>query len=385
MKDLAVGTHLTCTRYRFGLPAYTHHGFYLGDGSVIHYAGLSDDPTAEGSHVQLTTLESFAAGDVIEIATHPEAKFSGEEVAERAVSRLGEDGYSVANNNCEHFCNWAIYGDHCSPQVNRGATITSVAAFVPGRMGILAVTALGGASGLAGSAAMMKGMAMLGGGVIGGLGTAALTLGLGSAFAINKNLLAENAHHSEEEAEARRIGRVASVVSAAGTTLLTIGTVSAAGCVSGLSAAGITSGLAAIGGTIGGGMASGIAIGMAAPAAAAVGVGYGTYKLVQNNDQVREAIADTGTRAAKLASEASDATKRVAETITPIAQQAVDFAAGIAKERATELADIAASSTLEEAKQRVAQLAKGGLLVAVSAIEAGTAKIKGKLDSRGSS
>lgn len=54
-----------------------------------------------------------------------------------------------------------------------------------------------------------------------------------------------------------------------------------AGSVAGLSGAGITSGLAAIGGTVGGGMLAGVAITAAAPAAAAVGIGFGVYKAWQ--------------------------------------------------------------------------------------------------------
>ena len=61
-----------------------------------------------------------------------------------------------------------------------------------------------------------------------------------------------------------------------------VAAVSAAGATTGLSAAGITSGLATIGSIEGGGMATGTALLAAAPVVAAVGVGYGAYKLCKS-------------------------------------------------------------------------------------------------------
>jgi hypothetical protein len=38
-------------------------------------------------------------------------------VVHRARSRLGEDRYHVLRNNCEHFCEWCVRGQHRSYQV----------------------------------------------------------------------------------------------------------------------------------------------------------------------------------------------------------------------------------------------------------------------------
>ncbi|MNG28404.1 NC domain protein [compost metagenome] len=35
----------------------------------------------------------------------------------RALSRMGENRYRVLTNNCEHFCNWCLYGRSTSAQV----------------------------------------------------------------------------------------------------------------------------------------------------------------------------------------------------------------------------------------------------------------------------
>ncbi|MNL50817.1 NC domain protein [compost metagenome] len=38
-------------------------------------------------------------------------------MVKRALSRVGENRYRVLTNNCEHFCNWCLYGRSTSNQV----------------------------------------------------------------------------------------------------------------------------------------------------------------------------------------------------------------------------------------------------------------------------
>ncbi|MBQ7561810.1 MAG: lecithin retinol acyltransferase family protein, partial [Synergistaceae bacterium] len=45
--------------------------------------------------------------------------YSGEETITRARSKLGEGGYNLAFNNCEHFAVWCKTGIKDSSQVNR--------------------------------------------------------------------------------------------------------------------------------------------------------------------------------------------------------------------------------------------------------------------------
>jgi hypothetical protein len=92
-------------------------------------------------------------------------------------------------------------------------------------------------------------------------------------------VLKDDENLPDDEREARAVGRTMTTVGAAAGTVGAVGAVAAAGSVAGLSAAGITSGLAAVGATVGGGMAAGVVITVAAPAAAAAAVGYGAYKL----------------------------------------------------------------------------------------------------------
>jgi hypothetical protein len=107
-----LGAHLTTPRF-----GYTHHGIYIGAGRVVHYAGLSRS-LARGP-VEVVTLARFAGGRGIVVDRGAAARFAPEQVVARAVSRLGEDRYRLATNNCEHFCTWCRSGDGRSEQVER--------------------------------------------------------------------------------------------------------------------------------------------------------------------------------------------------------------------------------------------------------------------------
>jgi hypothetical protein len=95
---------------------YSHHGIYVGDGRVVHYAGL-----ARGLRlgpVEDVSLENFAHGRGVRVR-HDAPRFDRREVVERARSRLGEHSYRLLTNNCEHFCAWALRGENRSSQVER--------------------------------------------------------------------------------------------------------------------------------------------------------------------------------------------------------------------------------------------------------------------------
>ncbi len=262
---------------------YSHHGIYVGDNRVIHYSGLAKG--SESEIIEEVCLEEFCNGNGYEIIDHPNRKYSREESVERARSRLGEDAYSVFANNCEHFVNWCIDGDHKSSQTDKGtAAGTGALSTVTAIGSRAAVASAGSVAGLSGSG-VMSGLAsvggVVGGGAVAGLGVLGGSGGLAAASLINKTVLKDDENLPEEERESRSIGRKATYAGAAAGTGGSILAVSSAGSVAGLSGAGITSGLATIGSTVGGGMAAGTAIATALPVAAAGAVGYGVYKLVK--------------------------------------------------------------------------------------------------------
>lgn len=275
---IAVGSHLVS-----GRGVYAHHGIYVGRGKVVHYAGWSEE--LDAGPVEKVSLEVFAGGRQYRVKEHADALYSGHGVAERALSRVGEDMYCVFSNNCEHFCEWCINDEHDSGQVDTGTAIgSSGGAAVAGLAARSVVAASGAVAGLSGPG-VMSGLATVGGavggGAVAGIGILAGTPGLAMASLMNNTVLKDNAALDHRERSSRKVGRAATYGGAAAGTAGSIGAISAAGSVAGLSGAGITSGLAAIGGTVGGGMASGVVIATAAPVAAAAAVGYGVYKLAK--------------------------------------------------------------------------------------------------------
>jgi hypothetical protein len=95
---------------------YTHHGIYVGDGRVVHYAGLAH--RLRRRPVEQISLEHFAHGRTIWIRDD-QRRFGSGEAVERARSRLGESRYRILTNNCEHFCAWVLRDECRSDQVER--------------------------------------------------------------------------------------------------------------------------------------------------------------------------------------------------------------------------------------------------------------------------
>lgn len=108
--ELPLGAHLVTPRR-----GYFHHGIYVGNGKVVHYAGLSQ--SLHGGPVEELTVACFAADHEIWVKSIPLSTYAGHEAVRRARSRLGENHYRLLSNNCEHFCAWCLYGESRSEQV----------------------------------------------------------------------------------------------------------------------------------------------------------------------------------------------------------------------------------------------------------------------------
>jgi hypothetical protein len=272
-----LGAHLISPR-----TGYFHHGIYVGEGRVIHYAGWATN--RQTGPVEETDLQTFTQGNGFRVAKHSKPSPS-EIVIGRARSRLGEESYNVFANNCEHFCNWCVTDDHLSGQIDlaTGAGTISLAS-AAGLLGRAAVAASGPVYGLSG-AGITGGLASIGGFVGGGAVAGLALLGAGPALAtaslVNSTVLADPKKGDPQERKVRKVGRVASYAGAVAGTAGSVAAVSSMGSVAGLSASGITTGLAAIGGLVGGGMGMGVVIATTAPVIAAAAVGYTTYKAAQ--------------------------------------------------------------------------------------------------------
>ena len=67
--------------------------------------------------VEEVPLARFTRGRPVWLKSHARSNFECQEVMQRARSRIGEDCYQLLTNNCEHFCEWCLHGEHRSYQV----------------------------------------------------------------------------------------------------------------------------------------------------------------------------------------------------------------------------------------------------------------------------
>ena len=106
-----LGAHMVTPRR-----GYTHHGIYVGGGRIVQYGGLSW--RLRRGPVEEVSLSQFSQGRPVWVRVVGSHWFDQHEVVRRARLRLGEDRYSVLTNNCEHFCEWCVRGEHRSYQVD---------------------------------------------------------------------------------------------------------------------------------------------------------------------------------------------------------------------------------------------------------------------------
>lgn len=105
------GAHMVTPRR-----GYTHHGIYVGRSRVVQYGGLSHG--LRRGPVEEVSLSDFAQGCPMWVRMEESRWFDRNEVVRRARLRLGENRYHVLTNNCEHFCEWCVRGEHRSYQVD---------------------------------------------------------------------------------------------------------------------------------------------------------------------------------------------------------------------------------------------------------------------------
>ena len=119
VRELKPGDHI-----RFKYKSFYHHGLYEGDGMVIHFAGPSMEQLVEPDLVTVRrdTLDDFGAGRNIEVRKYTFAeklkKNPVSKTLKLAEARLGEKGYDIIYNNCEHFVNACVFGKAYSTQID---------------------------------------------------------------------------------------------------------------------------------------------------------------------------------------------------------------------------------------------------------------------------
>ena len=102
---------------------YQHHGIDCGDGYVIHLSEgrkkVVRDP--------MSRFLSKSKDGVLYIYDHKPGKCDVPSVViQRAMSKLGEEGYNLVKNNCEHFAFWCKTGQKKSKQLKAVRTVAAV-------------------------------------------------------------------------------------------------------------------------------------------------------------------------------------------------------------------------------------------------------------------
>ena len=103
---------------RINLGGVYHYGIFVSENEVIQF-GLP--PTAENRAkegepaILATDIDTFACGCIVETARPDRAELKKrlpyEETVRRARARIGETGYNIIHNNCEHFVYECVFGE----------------------------------------------------------------------------------------------------------------------------------------------------------------------------------------------------------------------------------------------------------------------------------
>lgn len=115
---------------------YAHHGIYVSDKEVIHFTGKDDDSILDWSKPEViqTDLAYFLKGGILEVKEYTDEEFadlySPEQIVTYARACLGDKGYNLIFNNCEHFANVCTLGRFRSHQVEKVFTKQKENAFM---------------------------------------------------------------------------------------------------------------------------------------------------------------------------------------------------------------------------------------------------------------
>ena len=116
--ELYPGAHI-----RVSMNNFYHHGIYIGNNEVVQF-GLPNAINTEAKDVKVlrSPIEDFAKDGFIEIRRYSKKeqklKRPDEEIVKVALSKVGEGGYNLIHNNCEHFANFCVFGVKASKQMD---------------------------------------------------------------------------------------------------------------------------------------------------------------------------------------------------------------------------------------------------------------------------
>ncbi|XP_012934727.1 phospholipase A and acyltransferase 2 [Aplysia californica] len=110
-------------RVQFKRSLYSHWGVYIGSGKIIHLTRRNAERGGPKGVVREDDFWDAVGGDCAYKNNSRDNKsrpLPPDEIVKRAKSMLGDAGYNLLKDNCEHFANWCRYGETESQQVYKG-------------------------------------------------------------------------------------------------------------------------------------------------------------------------------------------------------------------------------------------------------------------------
>lgn len=98
---------------------YKHYGIEIEDEKIIHFYCPSILKLNEGNIAIVDKSQFLKKNGILKVDKNINYKYSRDEVVLRAKALLNTDfnGYSIINNNCEHFAIWCCTGKKDVQQV----------------------------------------------------------------------------------------------------------------------------------------------------------------------------------------------------------------------------------------------------------------------------
>lgn len=98
---------------------YHHYGIFVDEQTIIQF-GMPDNVTQNAADIRVLSSDvaAFLRGGEMEVGVpdwqERKKLRNPRQIVEIARSRLGEDGYDLLHNNCEHFVNECAFGEKTS-------------------------------------------------------------------------------------------------------------------------------------------------------------------------------------------------------------------------------------------------------------------------------
>ena len=99
-----------------------HYGIFVSEEEVIQFGYNPSLREKDKNNIVViaTDIDTFACGQMVQVGEltfeDHKKRFTPEIVVQRARKRLGESGYNIIHNNCEHFAYECYFGIKYSSQ-----------------------------------------------------------------------------------------------------------------------------------------------------------------------------------------------------------------------------------------------------------------------------